>query len=124
MNNLLERLHASFFFYIMTGPVTFLKIGSYLPSAVIVSVAMMFAGLYEWVNAAWFRDNTVAGPNTDKVEGELTTEQPKWVRRRRPVLQVLGILIATHMFGVLFFLMITTSIFTRYQSVCSLSPTF
>lgn len=124
MNNLLERLHASFFFYIMTGPVTFLKIGSYLPSAVIVSVAMMFAGLYEWVNAAWFRDDTVAEPNKDKVEGKLTTEQQKWVRRRRPVLQVLGILIATHMFGVLLFLVITTSVFIRYQSVCSLSSTF
>ncbi|KAG6918119.1 hypothetical protein DXG01_016307 [Tephrocybe rancida] len=34
-NNLLERLHASFFFYVLTGPERFLKIGSYLPSAVL-----------------------------------------------------------------------------------------
>lgn len=118
MNNLLERLHASFFFYIMTGPVTFLKIGSYLPSAVIVSVAMMFAGLYEWVNAAWFRDDIVTEPIRKQVDGKVATEQPKWVRRQRPVLQVLGILITTHIFGVLLFLAITTPIFSRYQSVC------
>jgi len=39
MSNLLERLHASFFLYIMTTPSSFLKIGSYLPSAVVIAVA-------------------------------------------------------------------------------------
>lgn len=120
MNNLLERLHASFFFYIMTGPVTFLKIGSFLPSAVIVSVAMMFTGLYEWVNASWLRDDTLPEPVGDGTDTKAAIEKPEWVRRRRPVLQVLGILIATHVWGVLLFIMITTSIFTRYQPVCRL----
>lgn len=102
-NNLLERLHASFFFYIMTGPTTFLKIGSFLPSAVIISVAMMFAGLYEWVNAGWALD----GASSEKDDKEGTTK-PKWIRRPRPVLHALCIVIATHVLGVALFCVMST----------------
>ncbi|KIM87206.1 hypothetical protein PILCRDRAFT_815682 [Piloderma croceum F 1598] len=118
-NNLLERLHASFFFYIMTGPTTFLKIGSFLPSAVLVSVAMIFTGLYEWVNAAWILDEA----HTEPIKGDLDTknviDKPTWIRRRRPVLQALGILIATHILGLLLFVVITTPMFAEYWTVLS-----
>ncbi|KAG8907402.1 Glycosyl phosphatidyl inositol protein transamidase complex subunit [Tulasnella sp. 403] len=48
MNNLLERLHASFFFYVLTSPRTFVNFGGYLASAILVSVAMIFGGLRLW----------------------------------------------------------------------------
>lgn len=111
-NNLLERLHASFFFYIMTGPEIFLKIGSFLPSAVIVSVAMMFAGLYEWVKASWIPDDAPTGTSEKKTDTE-----PKWIRRRKPVLQALGIMISTHVAGLLLFSVITSSFFNKNQQV-------
>ncbi|KLO08967.1 Gaa1-domain-containing protein [Schizopora paradoxa] len=94
MNNLLERLHASFFFYIQTTPDTFLKIGHYLPSVIIISVAMMFGGLKEWTNAGWQRTQESSdGSNI------------KWERRPRPVLEALLLMLATHIFGGLVFLL-------------------
>ncbi|KZP12615.1 Gaa1-domain-containing protein [Athelia psychrophila] len=90
-NNLLERLHASFFFYIMTSSDTFLKIGAFLPSAVLVSVAMMFVGLGEWVRAGWVR-----GP--DRV-AEKAGSEVEWLKRRRPLMKPLGIVLGTHVFG-------------------------
>ena len=113
-NNLLERLHASFFFYIMTGPEVFLKIGSFLPSAIIVSVGMMFAGLYEWVQASWIRDDAPTGTSEKKANSE-----PKWIRRRKPVLQALGVMVSTHVVGLLLFSAITSSFFSRNQQVGS-----
>lgn len=113
-NNLLERLHASFFFYIMTGPTTFLKIGSFLPSAVLVSVAMIFSGLYEWVNSAWIPDD---GPTATAMDTKGAIDRPKWIRRRRPVLQALGILLATHILGLGLFSAITTPFFAENWTV-------
>lgn len=92
MNNLLERLHASFFFYIQTTPDTFLKIGHYLPSVIIVSVAMMFGGLKEWVKAGWRRQEASERTNA------------KWESRPRPVLEALLLMLATHIFGGFVFL--------------------
>ena len=51
MNNLLERLHASFFFYLLVGPTAFVKIGRFLPSAVLVSAAMLVGGMGAWADA-------------------------------------------------------------------------
>ncbi|ESK94596.1 gpi-anchor transamidase [Moniliophthora roreri MCA 2997] len=82
-NNLLERLHASFFFYVMTGPDRFIKIGNYLPSAILISVGMMFSGLKAWIDAA--KDNM-----------------------KRPVLAVVLTMIATHVMGVVVFMVIST----------------
>lgn len=90
-NNLLERLHASFFFYIMTSSDTFLKMGMFLPSAVLVSVAMMFVGLGEWVRAGWvFEPGKV---------GEKEAREGEWLRRSRPLMKPLGIVLGTHVFG-------------------------
>ena len=35
----------------MTTPSSFLKVGSYLPSAVLIAAALMFGGLRQWVGA-------------------------------------------------------------------------
>jgi len=115
-NNLLERLHASFFFYILTGPDRFLKIGSYLPSAVLISVAMMFGGLREWVNAAWVRDD-IEGPGKKKDGGFDAPTSQRWTCRRRPVIQVLGIMTSTHVLGLVLFSIITRSWFIENRTV-------
>ncbi|KJA27463.1 hypothetical protein HYPSUDRAFT_131080 [Hypholoma sublateritium FD-334 SS-4] len=106
MNNLLERLHASFFFYIMTGPEQFLKIGLYIPSAIFISIAMMFHGLSTWVDAAW-------------VEESISSKQPtpsRWRKRRRPVIPALCIMIAIHLMGALLFKVISSPTFAGNQA--------
>ncbi|KAG0699646.1 Gaa1-like protein [Suillus ampliporus] len=115
MNNLLERLHASFFFYILTSPGTFMKIGKFLPSAILVSVAMLFKGLGEWVNAGWVcevSEASVKGDETDKPSPAKDT----WKNRRRPLLSALIIVIATHVLGVLVFNLVCNRWFDENRS--------
>jgi GPI-anchor transamidase subunit GAA1 len=104
----------------MTGPTTFLKIGSFLPGAVLVSVAMMFAGLYEWVNAAWVPDDAPTEKTMLKLDTINAQEKPRWVKRRRPMLPALGILIATHVLGLALFSVITTSFFAKHRMVSAI----
>lgn len=50
VNNLLEKFHQSFFFYLMLGPRNFVSISSYLPSAVIISIVYATFALDALVN--------------------------------------------------------------------------
>jgi glycosylphosphatidylinositol transamidase len=100
MNNLLERLHASFYFYIMTGPTTFIQIGNYLPSAVLVAAAMMFAGLKQWVDAGWTKSQT-----------------QKYLPRRRPSVTALFVMFATHAIGFTLFLCLQSSWYSFHPQV-------
>lgn len=109
-NNLLERLHASFFFYILTGPYRFLKIGLFLPSAILISVAMMFSGLKIWTDAGWVRDDSPTDSKTNP-------PQEQWTTRKRPVLSVLRVMVSTHIIGALVFWLITRSVVINSQSV-------
>lgn len=111
MNNLLERLHASFFFYIMTDSQHFLKIGLYLPSAIMVSVAMMFYGLRVWVDAAWVLE--VDPSSSEKSSLPVTT----WRARKRPTLPVLSIMAATHLIGLGLFTTLASSSFLNNSQV-------
>ncbi|KAG1756647.1 Gaa1-like protein [Suillus paluster] len=114
MNNLLERLHASFFFYILTSPGTFMKIGKFLPSAILVSVAMLFKGLGEWVNAGWVCE--VSGTSLKGNETEPTPAKSTWRNRRRPLLSALIIMMATHVLGVLVFNLVCSQYFDENRS--------
>lgn len=45
INNLLEKFHQSFFFYLLLAPRQFVSISSYLPSAVALSIAFAISSL-------------------------------------------------------------------------------
>ncbi|CCG21974.1 Gaa1 protein [Candida orthopsilosis Co 90-125] len=51
VNNLLEKFHQSFFFYLMLSPKHFVSIGTYLPSAVMLAVAYAFGALNAILNS-------------------------------------------------------------------------
>lgn len=119
MNNLLERLHASVFFYTLTAPDRFIKIGNYLPSAVIVSVAMMFTGLGFWVDAGWERI-LVPGGKALAIGGKALAigetafrGEDRWKQRSRPVLAVLMIMALTHALGGALYTLCTTAVFLQ-----------
>lgn len=44
LNNLLERLHASYFFYLLPRPGKFIPVGHYLPSAVLIGASITLGG--------------------------------------------------------------------------------
>lgn len=128
-NNLLERLHASFFFYILTTPGTFMKIGMFLPSVVLVGVAMIFWGLGQWVEAGWVqvspsrlqqKDKEDDGKDANAANTAIPTVQPTWRPRRRPVLPAIVTILVTHAVGLLTFAIINTSWFLQNQYVCLL----
>lgn len=50
INNLLEKFHQSFFFYLLLAPRQFVSISSYLPSAVALSVAFAMSSLNAFIN--------------------------------------------------------------------------
>lgn len=53
MNNLLERLHASFHFFLFIHPGWFMKIGTYLPSSLLLGAAATIGGIKLWIDAGW-----------------------------------------------------------------------
>lgn len=46
VNNLLEKFHQSFFFYLLLSPKHFVSIGTYLPAAVLMAVSFAISSLY------------------------------------------------------------------------------
>lgn len=51
LNNLLEHLHQSFFFYLLIGAKRFVSIGTYLPSAMLVAVNFAISSIALWVRS-------------------------------------------------------------------------
>lgn len=49
LNNLLEHLHQSFFFYLLMERHRFVSIGTYLPSAMLVATSFTIMAIYLWV---------------------------------------------------------------------------
>lgn len=48
MSNLLERLHHSHYFYLLTSPHRFIEVGKYLPVAILFSAALVILGICIW----------------------------------------------------------------------------
>lgn len=82
--------------------------------AIVISVALMFGGLGDWVGAGW----TLASGIDEKQSATLNS---KWVPRRRPVLRPILIMLSTHLTGVMLFFAITSQSFIAYQTVSSQS---
>jgi glycosylphosphatidylinositol transamidase len=49
INNLMEKFHQSFFFYLLLGPERFVSIGTYLPSAMAIAAALTIMALAGWI---------------------------------------------------------------------------
>jgi GPI-anchor transamidase subunit GAA1 len=121
MSNLLERLHASFFLYIMSTPSSFLKIGSYLPSAVLIAAALMFGGLREWVDAGWVElEDKHPSLEKGKDSDIAIASRKRWVPRRRDLLSAFVVTGASHLIGLALFVVISQAWFDIRQLVCSL----
>ena len=53
LNNLLEKMHQSFFFYLLIQSNRFVSIGTYLPSAMAVAAAYTVMAIYLWVMSGY-----------------------------------------------------------------------
>lgn len=71
LNNLLEHLHQSFFFYLLMHARRFVSIGTYLPSAMLVAVNFTIMSIALWVQSG--RPAAAA----DNSPNQTTAESPK-----------------------------------------------
>ncbi|KAF3349728.1 Low-affinity glucose transporter [Verticillium dahliae VDG2] len=53
LNNLLEHLHQSFFFYLLMNKDRFVSIGTYLPSAMILAANFSIMSIFFWVKSGY-----------------------------------------------------------------------
>lgn len=53
LNNLLEKLHQSFFFYLLLQNTRFVSIGTYLPSAMAIGAGFTIVALFAWVRSGY-----------------------------------------------------------------------
>lgn len=59
VNNLLEKFHQSFFFYLLLGPNMFVSIASYLPAGGLAAAAFMVASINAWTGGAYIGDKKI-----------------------------------------------------------------
>lgn len=64
INNLLEKLHQSFFFYLLLAPERFVSIGTYLPSAMLVAGSFSIMSVALWMQSG--KPTTGQTPSDEK----------------------------------------------------------
>lgn len=101
LNNLLEHLHQSFFFYLLMHPDRFVSIGTYLPSAMLLAANFTIMAIALWVKSGQaprtddVKDSTPAQRDlSEKIEGASTAVE------RDPFLP-LGIVAVCHLLSVI-----------------------
>jgi glycosylphosphatidylinositol transamidase len=71
LNNLLEHLHQSFFFYLLMQADRFVSIGTYLPSAMLVAINFTIMAIFLWVKSGSSSILSKAAPMTEVLEKPL-----------------------------------------------------
>lgn len=66
LNNLLEKLHQSFFFYLLMATERFVSIGTYLPSAMLVAANFTIMAIALWVKSGQPEGEVVPGLEAKK----------------------------------------------------------
>lgn len=96
-------------------------IGQYLTAAVLIGIALELNGLHGWVATGWrlaedpvFTSDKKQTPpdgqgSTLKIKSSAGKIQSQWKRRRRPLLETLGLMAATHAIGYIALLSITSA---------------
>lgn len=113
LNNLLEHLHQSFFFYLLMQSNRFVSIGTYLPSAMLVAVSFTIMAIHLWLMSGSPRAaeskpaSTESGEKSEKLvliqEGDakaLVPEEALSVRERELFLP-LAVVAGSQFLGVL-----------------------
>lgn len=72
LNNLLEHLHQSFFFYLLMQADRFVSIGTYLPSAMLVAVNFTIMAIFLWVKSGSRTPSTAVASTEPEEKSKLT----------------------------------------------------
>ncbi|KAJ5374569.1 Rhomboid protein 2 [Penicillium concentricum] len=100
LNNLLEHLHQSFFFYLLMQSNRFVSIGTYLPSAMLIAGNFTIMAIALWMRTGYYPETKPsANPKNEKAP---TEEKPKMssVAERHLALP-LSLVVGLHLLGLL-----------------------
>lgn len=111
LNNLLEKFHQSFFFYLLMQPNRFVSIGTYLPSAMLVAINFTIMAIALWIRsgrpqAPKVGSTAVKGEKKLEVEvikqGEMIAIAPKQnlTIQERHLFLPIALVVASHFLGV------------------------
>lgn len=73
LNNLLEHLHQSFFFYLLMQTNRFVSIGTYLPSAMLIAGNFTIMAIALWMRTGYYPDSKTGAP-AEKAKSEKSFE--------------------------------------------------
>ncbi|KAL6239116.1 hypothetical protein BDW75DRAFT_227467 [Aspergillus navahoensis] len=73
LNNLLEHLHQSFFFYLLMQTHRFVSIGTYLPSAMLIAGNFTIMAIALWLRTGYYKDSAKASAVPASVIGDSKT---------------------------------------------------
>ncbi|KAH8819565.1 Gaa1-like protein [Xylogone sp. PMI_703] len=110
LNNLLEHLHQSFFFYLLMHAGRFVSIGTYLPSAMLIAVNFTIMAIFLWIRSGSPDIDWQTASATDRIEKtETALVQDLQIQaatveelpaRERELFLPLAIVAGCHLFGV------------------------
>jgi GPI-anchor transamidase subunit GAA1 len=109
LNNLLERFHQSFFFYVIISSERFISIGDYMPSIGLMAGSLLIKSFLLWLMSNTKPEDEVEG---DKKEDDEKILIVKKSVRNIDVLNVGMVFLSAHLIGVLA-LFITTNKFAH-----------
>ena len=75
LNNLLEKLHQSFFFYLLMQSNRFVSIGTYLPSAMAVAASYTIMAIYLWVLSGYEISEIKSNDKAKAANGSVPNEK-------------------------------------------------
>lgn len=92
LNNLLEKLHQSFFFYLLLQNNRFVSIGTYLPSAMAVGAGFTVMAIYLWIKSGYEQRDKHDKQVSQPIEGDSGTEEktPDTTTTKVPGIQSTG----------------------------------
>ncbi|KAI0848838.1 Glycosylphosphatidylinositol:protein transamidase, GAA1 component [Daldinia vernicosa] len=109
LNNLLEKLHQSFFFYLLIHKHRFVSIGTYLPSAMLVAANFTIMAIALWVKSGYREVNVPKEEQEEKPEigeakegeGAKEVAKPTSVPVEREILLPLTLVVGCQFLGVI-----------------------
>lgn len=101
VNNLLERFHQSFFFYILVASDRFVSIGDYMPSLGLMVAALLVKAFIIWLNINQTSSIQVEDENGKESKVQATAKDDTNLIDDFKFISIAKYLIAAHIFGVI-----------------------
>ncbi|KAK9421180.1 putative Gaa1-like protein [Seiridium unicorne] len=99
LNNLLEHLHQSFFFYLLMHKERFVSIGTYLPSAMLIAANFTIMAIYLWIKSGYTENTAIPKDTTSSSTTEAEEDASSTGTAERDLFLPLGLVAATQSLG-------------------------